>query len=166
MTAVFISLGSNIDSEQNLSKAIQTLAARCRLLNVSPVYETAPVGNVDQPRFLNAAALIETELDAATLKTEVLLDIENTLGRVRTADKNAPRVIDLDISLYADQVLHAGSRHIPDPDIMQFAHVAVPLADLSPSFIHPENGDTLQVIARRLPRHGLIHRPDLSLWPQ
>jgi dihydroneopterin aldolase/2-amino-4-hydroxy-6-hydroxymethyldihydropteridine diphosphokinase len=128
---VFISLGSNIDSEHNLQEAVRRLASRCRLLAVSPVYETAPVGQTDQPNFLNAAALVETDLTAAELKTEVLQAIERELGRVRTVDKNAPRTIDLDISLFDDQVLDVGQRHIPDPDILKYPHIAVPLADLA-----------------------------------
>jgi len=61
MTRVFIALGSNIDSERTMRKAVRRLSSRCRLLAVSPVYETLPVGRADQPKFLNAAALIETD---------------------------------------------------------------------------------------------------------
>ncbi len=63
------------------------------------------MGKTDQPNFLNAAVLIETDLTAAELKEQVLQVIERELGRVRTADKNAPRTIDLDIALFGDQVL-------------------------------------------------------------
>ena len=164
MNQAFISLGSNIDSEQNLPQAVQQLAGYGRVLAASPVYETAPVGNVNQPKFLNAAVLIETELTAADLK-DALYSIEETMKRVRTADKNAPRVIDLDLSLYNDQVLEIGQRHIPDRDILAFAHVAVPLADLAPLYAHPETGDSLRSIAQRLTNRGLVRRPDVSLEP-
>ena len=76
MNRVFIALGSNINSEYNMREAVRQLASRCRLLAVSPVYETAPVGKTDQPSFLNAAALIETDLTAAELKAQVLQVIE------------------------------------------------------------------------------------------
>jgi dihydroneopterin aldolase/2-amino-4-hydroxy-6-hydroxymethyldihydropteridine diphosphokinase len=165
LNRAFISLGANIAPERNLPAAVRRLAARCRLLAVSPVYETAPVGKTDQPNFMNAAALIETELTAAALKSQVLQAIEQELERVRTADKNAPRTIDLDIALFNDEVLHIGPRHIPDPDILRFVHVAQPLADLAPQQRHPETGQTLREIAGHLPQSGLMRRSDLELWP-
>lgn len=166
MNRVFISMGSNIDGERNLREAVQRLALRCRLLAVSPVYETAPVGRASQPIFLNAAALIETDLAAAELKANVLQVIEQELGRVRTEDKYAPRTIDLDISLFNDQVFDVGQRHIPDPEISKYPHIAVPLADLAPAQRHPETGQTLGQIARGLPPSGLVRRTDIVLWPE
>ena len=170
MTRVFIALGSNINPEYNMREAVQRLASRCRLLAVSPVYETAPVGKTDQPNFLNAAALIETDLTAAELKTQVLQVIEQELGRgatgARTEDKNAPRTIDLDIALFGEQVLDVGSRHIPDPEIFKYPHIAVPLADLAPQQLHPETGQMLLEIAQGLPASGLVRRPDVVLQPK
>jgi dihydroneopterin aldolase/2-amino-4-hydroxy-6-hydroxymethyldihydropteridine diphosphokinase len=159
----FISLGSNIAPERHLPQAVQRLAERCRLLATSPVYETKPVGKADQPHFLNAAVLVETDLSAFELKTQVLQPIEQELGRVRTADKNAPRTIDLDISLFGDQVLEVGGRHIPDPEILEFPHIARPLADLAPQQVHPEAGQTLLEIAVSVPAGGLVRRPDVIL---
>jgi dihydroneopterin aldolase / 2-amino-4-hydroxy-6-hydroxymethyldihydropteridine diphosphokinase len=163
MNRVFVSLGSNVDPERNLVEAVRRLAACCHLLAVSPVYETRPVGKIEQPNFLNAAALIETVLDAAQFKDQVLRAIEDELGRVRTADKNAPRTVDLDISLFDDQVLDLDNRHIPDPETVRFAHIARPLADLAPEFCHPETGQTLLQIAQALPDAGLARRTDLAL---
>jgi dihydroneopterin aldolase/2-amino-4-hydroxy-6-hydroxymethyldihydropteridine diphosphokinase len=160
---VFLALGSNINAEHNLRAAVRRLASRFHLRAVSPVYETAPVGKTDQPNFLNAAAFIETDLDAAKLK-QVLQAIEQELGRVRTDNKNAPRTIDLDISLFDGQVLKVGQRHIPDPDILRYPHIARPLADLAPQQRHPETGQTLQDIAKGLPTGDLRHT-DIVLWP-
>jgi len=165
MNRVFIAMGSNIDSERNLREAVRRLSLHCRLLAVSPVYETAPVGKIDQPNFLNAAVLIETDLTAATLKTDVLQGIEQELGRVRTEDKNAPRTIDLDISLFNEEVFDIGQRHIPDPDILKYPHIAVPLADLAPRQRHPETGQTLDRIAQGLPANDLVRRDDIVLCP-
>ena len=162
---VFVSLGSNIDAEHNLRRAVQMLAQRCRLVAVSPVYETLPVGKIDQPNFLNAAALIETDLTPAALKVGVLQAIEYSLGRRRSADRNAPRTIDLDIALYGQRVLEVGERRIPDPDIQRHAHLARPLADLAPTLNHPETGETLDEIAARLGESSLAPRPDTILWP-
>lgn len=164
MSRVLVTLGSNINSEHNLQEAVRRLASRCRVLAVSPVYETEPVGTRDQPNFLNAAALIETDLSPAELKVRVLQPIEQELGRMRTADKNAPRTIDLDLALVGDQVLEVGARHIPDPDITRYPHVAVPLADLAPRQRHPETGETLHAIAQRMPARDLVRRPDVVLW--
>jgi 2-amino-4-hydroxy-6-hydroxymethyldihydropteridine diphosphokinase len=159
----FISLGSNIEAERNLPAAVRRLAARCRLVAASPVYETRPVGTTDQPNFLNAAVLVETDLPAAELKAQVLQAIEQELGRVRTEDKNAPRTIDLDISLFNDRVMMLGDRRIPDPEILEFAHIARPLADLAPGYRHPETGETLEEIALGLSHDGLVHRRDVVL---
>jgi len=160
---VFLALGSNINAEHNLRATVRRLASRFHLRTVSPVYETAPVGKTDQPNFLNAAAVIETDLAAAELK-QALQAIEQELGRVRTDDKNAPRTIDLDISLFDAQVLELGQRHIPDPDILSYPHIARPLADLAPQQRHPETGQTLQEIAQGLPT-GDLRRTDIVLWP-
>jgi 2-amino-4-hydroxy-6-hydroxymethyldihydropteridine diphosphokinase len=162
----YISLGSNIEPERNLPAAVRRLARECRLLAVSPVYETQPVGLTEQPNFLNAAILVETELTAGDLKSRVLQAIERELGRVRIADKNAPRTIDLDISLFNNEVLELGQRRIPDPEIPKFVHIAQPLADLAPEYLHPETGHSLRDIAESLPGGDLILRPDIVLWPE
>ena len=159
----FVAIGSNIEPERNLKEAVRRLASRCRLLAVSRVYETKPVGKTDQPDFLNAAVLVETKLGAAALKAQVLQDIERALGRVRTADKNAPRTIDLDITLFNDQVLEIGHRHIPDPELLRYPHIAVPMADLAPGYVHPESGQTLQEIAACMSLVSLMPRPDVEL---
>jgi 2-amino-4-hydroxy-6-hydroxymethyldihydropteridine diphosphokinase len=166
MNRVFVSLGSNIDPECNLPEAVRRLASCCRLLAVSPVYETEPVGRTDQPSFLNAAVLIETDLTAADLKARVLQAIEDEMGRVRTQDKNAPRIIDLDISLFNDEVLELGHRHIPDPEIREFVHIARPLADLAPRLCHPETGQPLLEIAEGLPQARLLRRDEPGLLPE
>lgn len=164
MNIAYLALGSNINKERNLPAAVRLLAAYGRVLRASAVYETAPVGNPDDPAFFNAAVMLETALPAAILKETALTAIENQLGRQRTADPNAPRTIDLDIALFNDEVLEIGPRHIPDPDILRFAHVAAPLADLAPDYRHPETGETLAAIAARLPS-PLIRRPDILLLP-
>ncbi len=161
---VFITLGSNIDPDKNLKLAVMLLAdeAGIDVTGVSRVYRTPPInarGEIDptQDDYLNAALLIETALPIMTLKKEVLRRIEARLERIRTQDKYAPRTIDLDIVLYGDEVLgliieepEGGKELIfPDPDITRLAHVALPVADLAPDFVHPVTGRTLEEIARR-----------------
>jgi 2-amino-4-hydroxy-6-hydroxymethyldihydropteridine diphosphokinase len=161
---VFVALGSNIEPTRNIREAVRLLALRCKLIAVSAVYQTKPVGKTDQPDFLNAAVLIETELGAAELKIQVLQEIERTLGRVRSADKNAPRTIDLDITLCNHEVFDLEHRHIPDPDLLRYPHIAVPISDLAPQYVHPESGETLKEIADRLSSVGLLPRSDIELW--
>lgn len=150
MNLAYLSLGSNIEPKRHLPAALELLAAHGRLLAHSAAYETPPVGNPQDPPFLNAAAVLETPLSAAELKAQVLGPLEDRLGRRRTADPNAPRTIDVDISLFNDQVLQLGKRRIPDPEILRFPHIAVPLADVAPAYRHPETGETLAEIARRV----------------
>ncbi len=166
MAIAYLSLGSNLDKEHNLPAAVRRLAAQGRLLAVSAVYETAPVGNPDDPSFFNAAVALETKLPPAELKQQVLARIEQQLGRQRSADPNAPRTIDVDISLYDNAILNLGKRQIPDPEILCFPHIAVPLADLAPNYRHPETGETLAEIAARLTAAAgqpLLRRDDVVL---
>ena len=76
--------------------------------------------------------------------------MEAALGRVRTADKFAPRPIDLDIIFYGAEVLDIDGHHIPDRDVVRFAHIALPAADIAGDWIHPETGQTLATIAAML----------------
>jgi 2-amino-4-hydroxy-6-hydroxymethyldihydropteridine diphosphokinase len=176
MPDVLLLLGSNIDKERNLRAAVRLLGRAVEIVALSAVYETTPVGLHGQPDFLNAAALIRTDLTAAALKDGPLATIEHRLGRARTADKNAPRTIDLDIALYDNMVgeytpADGRPRRIPSPDLLQFAHAARPAADLLPATLHPITGEALNEIASRLVRaaqeaHGDVIRlrPDIDLW--
>lgn len=167
----FVLLGSNIDKERNLPKAVGFLGDWCKVLKVSTVYETCPVGLERQPTFFNAAVLIETRHTARVFTREILARLESKLGRVRAADKNAPRTIDADLVLFNREVFDLDdSHHIPDPDLLKFRHVAVPIAELMPDYLHPEAGESLISIANRLVeiadrsgRKPLIARPDIRV---
>ncbi len=146
----YLSLGSNVDKVRNITRAVELLAEVMAVKAVSSVYETAPVGNPNQESFLNAAVIVETDCSPAALKREVLSVIEERLARQRTADKNAPRTIDLDIVLYDDRVLQVDGRVIPDPELLTRSHLAVPLAEIAPDYVHPGTGKTLREIAEAL----------------
>ena len=165
MICVYILLGSNIDAERNLRRAVSLLAEHVKVLAVSPVYETEPVGYTEQPCFLNAAVCIRTDYEPERLKKEILSPIERALGRVRTANKNAPRTIDLDIILYGREIIHLEDLRIPDPNLLKYGHVAWPLADLAPDLRHPQTGATLREIADGLNSSSLTCRPDIDLSP-
>ena len=157
----YLSLGSNIEPERNLPAAVTRLAQYGRVKAVSAVWESLPVGFSDQPNFLNAAVLLETELSAPALREEAIATIESALGRVRTENKNAPRTIDIDIMLFNRDVIQTKRRHIPDPEVMERPFVAIPLAEISPDYVHPETGQRLQDIAQQFdPTSAGMHRRD------
>lgn len=166
MNTAYLSLGSSLDKERNLPAGVRLLAQHGQVMAVSAAYETDPVGNPDDPTFLNAALILETPLDPLALKATVLRRVEDQLGRQRTDDPNAPRTFDADISLFNDEVLDIGQRRIPDPEILRYAHIAVPLAEVAPGYRHPETGETLAEIAARLSIDTrLIRRGDVILLP-
>ena len=153
---VFITLGSNIDPENNMRRAINRLHSLLDVRGVSRIYETPPVNaegaiNPDQDVFLNAAVLVDCAIPVVRLKYDVLRPLEAALGRVRGLDKFLPRPIDLDVALYGYLVLQGAGFPVtvPDPDILKRAHVALPLADLAPDFMHPVTRETLAAIAAR-----------------
>ncbi len=150
MAIAYLALGSNINPEENLRAALIFLKEQTRLLTYSSVYITPPQGYADQPDFYNMAAKVETHLEAWPFKRDVIGAIEQTLKRIRDPNnKNAPRTIDIDIALWDDAVFDYGLKpwHVPEPDILRFAHVAVPLAEIAPDYVHPEMGQTLAEIA-------------------
>ena len=101
---VIIGIGSNIEPQKNISRALKLLAERQHLLKTASCKKTAPIGFTDQPDFVNTAVLVETSLEKGAFKSE-LTYIEDILGRVRTADKFGPRTIDLDIVVWNGQVM-------------------------------------------------------------
>jgi len=148
----FLALGSNIAPEENLPAAVRLLAAFGTVRKVSSVWETLPVGFTDQPNFLNAALLLETDLSARDLWLDAIRKIEQSLHRVRDRhNRNAPRTIDIDIALFNRNVLTIEHRRIPDPDLLERPFLAIPLAELDPDYVHPQTGQTLSGIAARFP---------------
>lgn len=157
-TIIYLSLGSNINPKENLIKAVQLLRSMTTVLALSPVYRTAPQGDTNQPHFLNMAVKIHTYRTPIDFKTQVIKRIESELGRVRHPNnKNAPRTIDLDISLWNNDILEYGDKPwiIPDNDIIRHAHVVTPLADLASNYVHPTKRNTLSDIADSLDKTGI-----------
>jgi 2-amino-4-hydroxy-6-hydroxymethyldihydropteridine diphosphokinase len=151
---VCLLLGSNIQPEFNLPLAVERLSKLVIILRISRVWESPPVGT-SGPNFLNAALLARTPLENPALKSEILIPLEANLGRMRSADKNAPRPIDLDIILFDGQIL--------DPSLWQFAHRAVPMAEIQPE-LRSDDGQTLKEAAERfLARGHILLREDLTL---
>ena len=151
---VCLLLGSNIQPEHNLPRAIDFLQNQLTILRISSVWETSPVGSTG-PNFLNAALLAQTPLNQKKIKLQIITPLEAEMGRVRSADKNAPRPIDLDIILFDGQIL--------DPTLWLFAHRAVPMAEIQPDILS-EAGETLKEAAEKFMAEGSIRlRPEVVL---
>jgi 2-amino-4-hydroxy-6-hydroxymethyldihydropteridine diphosphokinase len=158
----FLLLGSNLEPEIYLPRAARDLTRFGTIRKVSQVYESPPVARPGQPDFLNGGVLLETGLDLSTL-WDGLRALEAELGRVRGSDKHASRTIDIDLCLFGSRI-ERGPIVIPSAELVEHAHVAVPIAELDPGFSHPLTGETLGAIAARLSRGGGIWpRGDVSL---
>lgn len=141
MPRAALSLGSNVAPEANLRSAIAALRARFGTVLVSPIYRTQAVG-FDGGDFLNAAAVIETDLGAEALDAW-LHGLEDAHGRDRSGPRFGDRTLDVDIVLYDDLVL-AGPGHLRIPrDDLRHAFVLRPLVDIVPAMVEPRSGRTL-----------------------
>ena len=162
-----LSLGSNIEPEKNLPAAVRELARYGRVRGVSGVWESPAVGAPGQADYLNAALWLETSLSARELKETAIAAVEAGLGRVRSADRFAPRTIDIDIMFFNRDRIQLGKRRIPDPEALERPFVAIPLAEVAPGYIHPETGESLAEIAARFDPNaaGMRRRADVLLPP-
>jgi 2-amino-4-hydroxy-6-hydroxymethyldihydropteridine diphosphokinase len=140
----YIGLGSNEnDREDNLLTAVRRLAAHPRIEvdAVSPIYETEPVGVIDQPLFFNAAVSLVTDLSPEELLA-VLKSVETAMGRRQTF-RWGPRCIDLDLLLYDDAVVASPDLVVPHRQLHRRAFVLVPLAEIAPQAVVPRSGKTV-----------------------
>lgn len=158
---VCLLLGSNIQPERNLALGVDLLKKKVKILRISSVWETPAEGSPG-PDFLNLALLAVTPLEANELKQFVIRPLEAQLGRVRSADKNAPRTIDLDIILYDGEQL--------DDNLWQYAHRAVPVAEILPDYRSAEGerlSEAAYKLAKKTPirlRTGLVLENQLNTF--
>lgn len=160
----FVGLGSNLgEREAMIRAALDALGQlpETTLVRASSLYDTEAVGDVDQPNFLNAVAQLDTELTARQLLWNLLL-IEKRLGRVRT-QRWGPRLIDLDLLLYGQQVIEETDLRVPHPEITRRSFVLVPLVELDPMLVHPVTGETLLHLLSRLNTRPPVKRGS-RLW--
>jgi 2-amino-4-hydroxy-6-hydroxymethyldihydropteridine diphosphokinase len=155
-----IACGSNLEStfgdrEANLQEAIRLIRALGEIKAVSSFYDTEPVGFLAQPRFLNGALLLETDVEPVVLLRE-LLAVERAMGRERVgAVAKGPRVIDLDLLLYAnrewgDVVMKTEELTLPHPAMQERRFVLEPLKEIAPEWVHPLLGLTAEEMLERV----------------
>ena len=146
MTTVLLSLGSNLQPQQNLHAAVAALRGHFGEIRVSPAYRTAAVG-FDGPAFLNNAVALETEMPLDALDAW-LHALEDAHGRDRSGPRFSDRTLDIDVVFYGDLIVQGpGHLRIPRPEL-KHAFVLKPLADIAPEFIDPVSGLTLAMLWR------------------
>lgn len=162
---IIIALGANLDSHhgappETIEAAIQAVqSVGIGLVASSNIYKTAPVPyDPDQPWYHNAVIVVQTELPAHEL-LQVLLSVEEDFGRVRTV-KNAPRVLDLDLIAYQDQIIKDNDTLIvPHPQMQERLFVLKPLSDISKQWKHPVLDQTVEHMINNLPEGQ-----EIELW--
>ena len=137
----YLNLGSNIQAETNLPRALNRLLAYGEVQKVSNVWESKAVGATG-PNFLNVCARFRSTFSKADLKEQVIHHVETELGRIRSANKYASRTIDIDIVIFDDEFIN--------PDSWKLAYIVVPLAEVYPEYRNPKTGETVGDIAARL----------------
>ncbi|HXY54465.1 MAG TPA: 2-amino-4-hydroxy-6-hydroxymethyldihydropteridine diphosphokinase [Nitrospirota bacterium] len=155
MERAFVSVGSNIDPENNVIKAVRLLGAQTHVRAISTVYLTEPIGRAGQPPYYNCMLEIETVMPPLDLKRTVLRHIEDSLGRVRNKDKFAPRTIDLDLVLYDGITMDAEELTLPDPEILHRPFLAFSLHELAPDLILPGSGARIADVAAGMQRETM-----------
>lgn len=164
MPRVWISIGSNIDREHHIRAALRELRDVFGTLVVSPVYETEAVG-FEGDAFLNLVVGIETERRPAELH-RLMREIEARNGRQRSGSKFSSRTLDLDLLTYGDEITGEGGKPLPRDEILKYAFVLAPLADVAPAERHPETGMTYRALwdAYTEPDRQGLHRLADAAW--
>ncbi|SKB00233.1 2-amino-4-hydroxy-6-hydroxymethyldihydropteridinediphosphokinase [Caloramator quimbayensis] len=137
MNKVYVAFGTNMgDKNENIKKAIETMKDRgLNVIKISEIYKTEPYGYTNQPEFLNGVLEALTDLEAVDV-LNTLLNIEKDMGRVRKF-KWGPRIIDLDILFFNDDVIDEKDLKVPHPDMQNREFVLKPLCEIAPDFMHP-----------------------------
>ena len=144
MPEVFLSLGSNVEREKHIPAAIDELQSRFGPLTVSSIYESEAVGFEGDP-FYNLVVGFCTDKPVLEI-AQILAEIETAHGRTRECKKFAPRTLDIDLMLYGDQKIQDGRIKLPRDEIVRYAFMLEPLAEIAPTHQHPLFGKTFAVL--------------------
>lgn len=153
MTRGYISIGSNIDKEQNIAAGLHLLEQTFGKLIVSSVYESEPVGFFGDA-FYNLVVGFNSDLDVKTV-AQKLREIEFANGRLPDSKKFSARTLDLDLILYGDLILNDGNLQLPRIDIVRYAFVLEPLAEIAPTLTHPELHLNYAELWQKMPKDEL-----------
>ena len=151
MNTAHLLIGGNLGNrKENLLEAIALINEQCgSLTKSSSIYETEAWGKTDQPSFLNQALEISTSLNARQLMRKIL-KIENEMGRIRE-EKLGPRIIDIDIILFGNEIHDLRFLNIPHPEVQNRRFVLVPLAEIDPTLQHPVLKKTIAELLEECP---------------
>jgi len=150
---VHLLIGSNIEPVANVRQALVELCQYGIIRRVSRAWQTPAYGS-EGPDFINLALEFVTPLPLDSFRKDVVAVIENKLGRTRSANKNAPRTIDLDVILFDGELL--------DNEVWSCVHLAVTISELLPELLNIESGESLSTLADRLSQaHPVLERPDV-----
>jgi 2-amino-4-hydroxy-6-hydroxymethyldihydropteridine diphosphokinase len=164
MALVFVGVGSNVDPEVHVRRALLRLHEAVGVLGVSTFYATPALGRPSDPPFVNGVVEVGDRLAPGPLK-ELLSRIEEAEGRRRSGDRYAPRPIDLDLLLHGDAVSSAPGLRLPHPDVDARRFVALPLLELAPDLVLPGSGLRLASIVEELPAYPMEPLQELTrMW--
>ena len=157
MATVYLCLGSNLgERDRNLTQALTLLSQKIRLEKLSSIYETEPIGYKEQPFFLNIVCQISTDLSPEEL-LNLAKTIENKMGRVPSFP-NAPRLIDIDILLYDNQIIRTHDLIIPHADMANRAFVLIPLVEIASGLVHPQEGKSIADLAASVAGNCIVKK--------
>ncbi|MCF6209199.1 MAG: 2-amino-4-hydroxy-6-hydroxymethyldihydropteridine diphosphokinase [Gammaproteobacteria bacterium] len=162
MPQVFVGVGSNVERATSIRAGIADLRAHYGELRLSSVYESEAVGFIGNA-FYNLVVGFDTQ-EPVNNVADVLTSIEDRNGRLRGSEKFAPRTLDLDLLLYGDAIISTARFHVPRDEILRYAFVLWPLAEIVPNLRHPETGKTFTQLWEDFDKDGPVLRPVVFSW--
>ncbi len=162
MPNIFLSIGSNVDRDKNIPSALRSLEKEFGHLTLSNVYESEAVGFIGDP-FFNMVVKFNSDLAVHNV-AQVLREIEFQHGRSRTCGKFSARALDIDLILYGNLVLKENKLELPREDIIRYAFVLEPLAEIAPNIPHPVTGESFMNLWQQFDKTKLVQHRIKTSW--